>query len=155
MGCDIHLMTEVKRNGAWESADSWNMEDDTIWPDSIYKGRNYDMFAVLADVRNGVGFAGRYTGSGFKPIAAPRGAPEDASSEVKAYTDSWEADGHSHSYFTLAELLAYDWDQTTTYITGDKATCRQACDDFIENTIPELMKLGGYENVRIVFFFDN
>jgi len=76
-----------------------------------YGERNYDLFAMLADVRNGRGFAGVKTGDGFNPIADPKGIPEDASDEAKDFMDSYGGDGHSHSYFTLAELKSYDWDQ--------------------------------------------
>jgi hypothetical protein len=73
------------------------------------------LFAILADVRNGYGFAGCDTGDGFKPIAEPRGLPEDVSPGVKKMSDYWDCDGHSHSYFTLKELLDYDWEQTTSH----------------------------------------
>ncbi len=78
-----------------------------------YDGRNYNLFAILADVRNGRGFAGIKTGDGFNPIAPPRGLPDDVSPEVKAESDSWSCDGHSHSHFTLREILDYDWNQKT------------------------------------------
>lgn len=43
-----------------------------------FDNRNYDLFAALADVRNGVGFAGVKTGKAIEPIAMPRGIPDDA-----------------------------------------------------------------------------
>jgi len=82
----------------------------------IYSGRNYDLFGMLANVRNGVGFAGIVTGTGFTPISMPKGLPNDVSPIVKSLSDSWEGDGHSHSYLTLRELLDYEWEgQTTTH----------------------------------------
>lgn len=75
----------------------------------LYDARNYDLFAILANVRNGRGFAGVITGEGFKPIAYPRGVPADASPEYQQYVEEWGVDGHSHSYLTLRELLEYDW----------------------------------------------
>lgn len=229
MGCDIHTIAEVKNEntGKWESCgkifpyeyydpekESKVDDDGYEWnPKTVvspYSGRNYDLFAILADVRNGRGFAGIKTGEGFNPIDDPRGIPSDASSETKEFLNSYEGDGHSHSYFTVAELLAYDWDQTTikcgvipyseylkvketggspeswsggvsgpkivTYpmneipsdiesrIAGGespyilyewKIAYRDHCRFFIEDTIPELMKLGRPENVRMLFFFDN
>src|SRR5262249_2591595 len=74
---------------------------------------NYNLFGILANVRNGSGFAGCDTGDGFVPISVPRGLPGDVSDEVRAETNRWGEDGHSHSWFTVAELLAYDWTQTT------------------------------------------
>lgn len=116
MGCDIHFYVEAKgENGKWVSKDKWEKEDNHVsnYPNAYYNGRNYNMFAILANVRNGSGFAGVDTGDGFKPIADPRGVPDDASPEYKLVSKQWDGDGHSHSYFTVAELLAYDWTQTT------------------------------------------
>lgn len=100
MGCDIHVTTEVRRNG------TWSREDCAVDPD-----RNYSLFAALAGVRNGSGFAGVDTGDPVTPIFAPRGIPEDGSVDVQGEAANWDLGGHSHSYATLAELLAYDWTQ--------------------------------------------
>lgn len=102
MGCDIHLFTE-RRIG-----DRWHLQRE-----EVYDGRNYDLFGILANVRNGRGFAGIKTGLGFEPIDDPRGTPKDASPEYLKELETWGADAHSHSYFTLRELLDYDWTQTT------------------------------------------
>lgn len=105
MGCDIHVVVEVYENGQWVSVDD---------PDDDFDlGRNYDLFAILADVRNGCGFAGIKTGEGFVPLALPRGFPDDASLTAKSMKENWIGDGHSHSYCTVSELLAYDWTQKT------------------------------------------
>ena len=106
MGCDIHLFAEIRKNGKRVAAGS---EGD------VYDGRNYDLFAILADVRNGIGFAGCITGGGFKMIDEPRGIPSDASDEYQSACSDWYGNAHSHSYFTLAELKSYDWQQTTTH----------------------------------------
>jgi len=84
-----------------------------VYKDWVWDGRNYDLFAILANVRNGHGFAGIETGMGFKPIAMPRELPPDVSAYVKGRSDSWDCDGHSHSYHALTDLLAYDWHQIT------------------------------------------
>lgn len=123
MGCDIHFYVEVKNtNGAWESAHQLQTDEDGYtsvpYPDRFYTGRNYDLFAMLADVRNGRGFAGIDTGDGFKPIDKPRGVPSDASDVYKAEVKRWHGDGHSHSYFTLAEMQAYDWQGQKTNTRG-------------------------------------
>lgn len=127
MGCDIHLFVERREGGTWFNADTWTPNpyhekypDDEQpleikYEDRFYTGRNYDLFAILANVRNGYGFAGVKTGAGFNPIAPPRGLPADVSSEVRGEADRWGADGHSHSWFTVNELLAYDWDQVTQH----------------------------------------
>jgi len=128
MGCDIHLFVERKVDGKWISADRWTPneyageegEPDVCveYENRFYKGRNYNLFAILASVRNGVGFAGWDTGDGFKPIAMPKGLPSDVSAEVKAESDRWDGDGHSHSWLTLAELKAYDWKGQSTRHRG-------------------------------------
>lgn len=123
MGCDIHLYVERRVNGAWESCDYWVPDEDAEEGESprlvipcekrFYKGRNYNLFAILADVRNGRGFAGVRTGDGLNPICEAKGMPDDASPNVKAECESWDCDGHSHSWHTIADLLAYDWTQET------------------------------------------
>ena len=122
MGCDIHFYVEVRKGEQWVSADEWETEDDgdgvyahVDYRKSYYSGRNYDLFAILANVRNGYGFAGVVTGSGFVPIAMPKGVPADASPEVKKAAEYWDADGHTHSWHTLSDLLAYDWTQVSTH----------------------------------------
>lgn len=115
MGCDIHFFVETKQqDGSWQSADEWADDDGYKHvKEELYGDRNYSLFAILADVRNGRGFAGVQTGEGYNPIAAPRGLPDDVSKEVFECSEEWGIDGHSHSWFTLAELKAYDWDQVT------------------------------------------
>jgi hypothetical protein len=44
--------------------------------------------------------------------------PKDVSSQVKTESDGWGSDGHSHSWFTLAELEAYDWEGQSTKHRG-------------------------------------
>ena len=48
----------------------------------FFHDRNYDVFSILADVRNGYGFAGVRTSTGFDPIAPGRGLPSDLSKGV-------------------------------------------------------------------------
>lgn len=93
MGCDIHPHYEVRKDCKWEhvqvrakyvtggkeeDGDS-KIDYDGYFNDPLYIGRNYDLFAILANVRNGSGFAGCDTGDGFRPIMMPRGVPRDAS----------------------------------------------------------------------------
>jgi len=122
MGCDIHFYVEKKIKGTWVSQDTFVQETsgegedkETYWAqkNDFYGGRNYDTFAILADVRNGRGFAGIKTGEGFNPISMPRGLPNDVSKETKRASDGMGGDGHSHSWLTLRELLDYDWTQET------------------------------------------
>lgn len=123
MGCDIHFYVERRVDDKWITADKWTPNkyageegepaQSVEYDDHFYHGRDYNLFAILADVRNGRGFAGIKTGEGFVPIAEPRGIPDDACHEYKEVAERYGSDGHSHSYFTVAELLAYDWTQVT------------------------------------------
>lgn len=132
MGCDIHIVPEVytKETHAGFYGDS---DEEPSWKAAIPhieverasgetkltepRGlrldnfRNYTVFSVLADVRNGRGFAGVDTGDRIEPIDEPRGLPEDASDIAKRRRGDWGVDGHSVSWLTLEEIKGYDWDQ--------------------------------------------
>jgi hypothetical protein len=109
MGTDIHSIIQYRANdkGTWRT-DSARLCDD----------RNYDTFAILADVRNGTGFAGCETGETWPVIAPARGLPKDMfdgdypQMKDKSHTDCphcygegtmWLGD-HTHSWVTLAEM---------------------------------------------------
>jgi len=85
MGTDIH--------GVFQRYD----QDRAQWRDvsSNYdQDRHYQLFAVLADVRNGIGFAGTATGEAVQPIAERRGLPVDF--EIR--------DGYMHPLTELAHI---------------------------------------------------
>lgn len=66
MGTDIHGVWQCKVDGEWHDVAS-----------EYEQCRHYQLFAVLAGVRNGYGFAGTPTGEAVTPIAKPRGLPKD------------------------------------------------------------------------------
>jgi hypothetical protein len=104
MGCDIHLFVEKKISEKWECLNEIEDNEGTLstsYKKEIYHERNYSLFALLAGVRNS---------AGVKPISEPRGLPEDVSEIVKRISDQWNDDGHSHSYYTLKELLDFSAD---------------------------------------------
>ena len=114
MGCDIHLYQEKRVNGKWVAADKWEIEreegvesEHVPYETRLYSNRNYRLFAVLAGVRNGVGFAGVKTSDPVIPMALPRGVPDDACPEYKAEVERWGQDGHSHSWLTLHDIMSY------------------------------------------------
>lgn len=117
MGCDIHFFVERKTDQGWEQVPGREEYVDWVSPKdgtefkstSWYSGRNYNLFAMLADVRNGYGFAGVDTGDPLIPIDEPRGLPADVCSAIREEHTEWDLDAHSASWFTLAELLAVDW----------------------------------------------
>lgn len=110
MGCDIHVCCEFKNNkGEWLNCDHFKInpyyhpEDiesgEHEWEIiPIYDDRNYSLFATLANVRN-------YGGTTV--ISEARGLPDDIHPLTKQIADDWGCDGHTHSYYTLRELLDY------------------------------------------------
>jgi hypothetical protein len=82
MGCDIHGWVEKKKdqNNGWVAVCKLKNDD-----------RNYDRFAKLAGVR----------GDGPEP----NGIPQDVAETTKLDIDSWDADGHSHTYLPLKDAL--------------------------------------------------
>lgn len=114
MGCDIHLHVEVRdQSGNWSELEGA----------PSYRGRNYELFAMLADVRNYGETPGEISEADWlasadhgmlhsdriDPIDEPRGLPDDVSAAVQQSSDEWGIDGHSHSWFTVEELLSVDW----------------------------------------------
>lgn len=100
MGCDIHAYLELKDDkGNWFCANPTYVDHThaktRIKQPELDLGRDYDIFAQLADVRNE---------HDLPFIDQPRGLPDDASIRVKDASQAWEPDGHSHSYVTLAEI---------------------------------------------------
>jgi hypothetical protein len=141
MGCDIHSYVEKWNEGTekWEliwgmcprlrdecgelgidvetyagelldDVDEYHSKFEEYCEHKLYIGRNYNLFAILAGVRNHTGWCSPYVS-----IDCPRGVPKDCSSEYRAWVDLWDVEGHSHSYFTVQELLDYDWDQEKEY----------------------------------------
>lgn len=121
MGCDIHAMMERRAFDAYPEEgqrpvyeDCWENAGD---PDIE---RDYVLFAVLANVRNGYG---------IPFIAETRGIPKDCTSEYHCWTTCNEGWAHSHSWVTLAELKAFDVNQTyfdPRYILRDPDETRVA-----------------------------
>lgn len=104
MGCDIHMNAEVRdESGNWQLLIPKTEDSEwDYWEDTISPGRNYYLFSLLADVRN-------Y--NDLEPLSVARGLPADISDAGKEFMNYYDSDGHSHSYFTLAELFAHDWTQ--------------------------------------------
>lgn len=100
MGCDIHIIAEVKEKGVWrkntdkvfknpyyemykdvkeEDPDRYkalkNIMNLRKFMEEPSSNRDYRWFSVLADVRN----------YGFNPIAEPKGFPKDASRDTMMF----------------------------------------------------------------------
>lgn len=109
MGTDIFMYAEHRVNGRWhlvtrtDSTGGQNIE-----PVDLYSERNYDLFAILADVTNyplGTEQPGR---AHYEPISPRRGVPDDVSSELAAL---WAVEGAQDraSWYSLRELIDFDW----------------------------------------------
>lgn len=123
MGTDIHLAVQRRRDDRWERVERvvpnpyFDPADEDGSPEtqreSLYEGRHYVVFAALAGVRNGEGFAGCVTHVPLIPVAPYRGLPEDFEAEMAGgyYHEGTSMGDHSFTWMTLAEIEAYKWDQ--------------------------------------------
>jgi hypothetical protein len=96
MGTDIYLHAERMVGIGWEYCGE--LEDMEI--------RNYEFFAILANVRNPI-----RSKQPYNFISLPRGFPGDMSQELRK--DSLLLGGHDPGWITLRELLDFDWDGKT------------------------------------------
>ena len=98
MGTDIHAIFQKLDKSA--KPPKW-VEVDSTWE----QDRHYTLFAALANVRNGYGFAGYDTGDAIQPISEPRGLPDD----IKALTKNGDLylGDHSFSHLTAEEMLEW------------------------------------------------
>ena len=164
MGCDIHAIIEKKdKYGFWTNAG-----DPEI-------GRDYEMYSVLANVRNS---------DNIPFISEAKGIPDDATSEFIGFSNDWGCDGHSHSWITLEEIKNFDIEQefydSRLILSKDKkgkitSTCSMTTGETLgvvgkrkifglwgrdswNKLIKKLEKLRlekDDKSVRLVFFFDN
>ena len=114
------------------------------YSESPYGGRCYSLFGILAGVRD-------ESNPMIGGLDYPRGAPPDASPEIEELADDWDMDGHSWNYYTIGELLE------SPYAKMSSEELRDIGIDpfFFKNAIPDVLKLGDEDNMRLVFFFDN
>ncbi|MGW1493962.1 hypothetical protein [Streptomyces sp. NPDC002402] len=94
--CGARAGDEGERDLVWRAVVDLCVLNDT---------RNYDAFGCLFGVRN---FAN------FRPLAAERGRPLDASDKVRDELDRlapWSDQAYGTTWITWAELKAVDWDE--------------------------------------------
>jgi hypothetical protein len=170
MGCDIHIFTEKlnRSTNTWEQVkesftDPYKGKEKV---DSPFDFRNYSIFAFLADVRN-------Y--DHCKPLAEPKGVPEDSCQAIKDSYDFWQGDAHSASHHYVRELLNFDYEENfwNRRITKEIApnffdgaavaeegegviiSYKENLGEMFFTHLNELKALGNPNEVRIVFWFDN
>ena len=168
MGCDIHMHVEYKNTGRgdaiWRCGDYFKVDNPlseapTLKRIGLYEGRNYSLFAVLADVRN-------YNLMDY--VAEPKGLPDDVTDFVKREYQAWGSDAHSCSYFTLQELidfydehkpvdpLGYDILKPIINKLKQRADELDLIWDFEwDNSFTRDVAYKKADNIRIVFWFDN
>lgn len=159
MGCDIHIWAERKTATGYEVVNDVGFSEGS----APFDWRAYGMFGFLADVRN-------Y--SDVPPIAEKRGLPDDVSAEVRGECLDWCSDGHSHSWLSVSELAAFDYEQpvedrrvsvqlaenlwsgagTAEPGGGEMMTWREFLGRQFMDDLAKLQECGAD---RIVFWFDN
>lgn len=138
MGTDIHGFLEAR----YRPDQSWFREME------IDDSRNYRVFAALANVRNGFGFAGVPTHQAIEPIDQPRGLPEDRTKGHGEDAD-WEFGDHSQSWLTLDE--ARDWAGWDQVLHESGWVSRAQYDEWLKAPgVPEGGWSGGISGLAIV-----
>lgn len=145
MGCDIHCFAEAKIDGKWIGLG-----------ETTHVERNYQLFSKMAGVRQC---------EGVTPIAGPRGLPKDASELTKLHKEHWGVDGHSSSWLSAEEVnMVEEWVKDKEYRVSSGHIWRPIFDyvfgsgwDFnsykVDGKYYDMPD--GFEDARVVFWFDN
>jgi hypothetical protein len=172
MGCDIHAYIEYKE----KEGEEWR----SFGHEYFYLCRDYDMFAVMAGVRN-------Y--KEYEPVSEPKGLPEDIAWQAKqgntlyiVYKDECDDEGyvteetandwisrgyskmvgdrrvthpdwHTHSWLTLNELRECFKRVEKIVIGQEHPRCFDVSHDCLMACM-EAIEKRGYTS-RLVFWFDN
>lgn len=143
MGTDIHgvFQKRNKENNTWEDVET-EYEFD----------RHYQLFAVLANVRNGTEFAGITTRGHVKPIAHPRGLPEDfVMTSLGHHGHHWLGD-HSRSWLGGKEML--DWFASTAKVLKTGVVNREVYETWDKVSNP-IVYSGSISGPQVITVNDN
>lgn len=153
MGCDIHMHVEYRSRinnttikwcdgNLYEVNKYYEDEDETKYIRVCLNNerRHYRLFGLLAGVRE----------YGIKPIASPRGFPDDASKSLTDEYASWYGDAHTASWLTLAELM--NAARSHSDLLNDLVSELQ---EYFNRLFPNPSPLITQNELRIVFWFDN
>ena len=135
MGCDIHMLVELKTAEGWQLVRTIEPvqaggEHGLVYPLAL--ARNYERFARLANVR----------GSG----PAPKGLPDNVSAAALCAIEENTGWDHSRSWMPIAEAAAI-FLETEVQPLSDWA--RENPADFYFNVY------GNTDRYRLLFGFDN
>lgn len=153
MGCDIHGFLEVRKNGKWELAELKGKQP--------FSQRHYITFGFLAGVRrhniptvkhtSGLPTDSEYLNSLSENIymgyAGSKYIQNTRREEI--YNDM---DYHSHGFVLLKDLSEFDYDQVVSDYNESLENLLGV--NFFED-IYTMRKLGGVEDVRFIYWFDN
>jgi len=137
-------------------------EFEVTYQDLFYSGRNYGLFWMLTGTRGTYDPTplpvqlGEVTLEELKQSwGRGRGLPEDVSPEVREHIPDDDVDLHTHSWYTLAELLAADWSEADRYGHGPYMGSSFG-DTILAMQAVAIEKCGGdTTKVRAVFAYDN
>jgi hypothetical protein len=136
MGCDIHMVLEKKHDGHWLGLHDFPyIETEKGYSFPPATSRNYQRFAMLAGVR----------GEG----PDPKGFPADASELSQMLYDRMGGDAHSPSYMMVEDAEKVFLETANESALNDWRKKYPSCYFF------GVEKEDGFENFRIVFWFDN
>lgn len=163
MSTDMHAIVEVWRD------ETWYLGEPARWEPKVYFGhpdytdlelriptfdlpQNYELFAILANIRNT-----RYE---LEPIVPPRGLPDDASVEARQLRDQNTGWMTCASWLLATELFSFDWSRTVatpeglyTYAQLATRTAHPDAAALFTASFPKLRSYGDPDSVRILLFF--
>lgn len=136
MGTDIHAVFQARKDGKWIDV-----------PSEYEERRHYALFAWLANVRNGYGFAGVPTHTAIKPLLLePNGFPADFE-EVDGYHPMEIADIPKwlHSIYDDDNADKLPDGRVKRYI-ADHTPCHLTAEQILEGDRPATLKRVGVVN---------
>lgn len=166
MGCDIHSFVEGKKNGIWDQV-SWKSTEE--YNEGPFDDRCYGIFSFLTggEIRNYSGIESPFT---------PKGVPLDVSEGIQNEIEEWDSDGHTHSWLSIEELTNFNYNieiedrryteqvspnyfnggATCEVGKGERMTWMEFLGKYFFNHLKILQEMTKqYDDLRIVFFFDN
>jgi hypothetical protein len=191
MGANIHIFAEIKKADKWERLTEKIFPDGGRKNDAPFDWRSYGMFGFLANVRNyssipplgelkGLPYDSEYLNTKLeKPSSFNYGYFDNGTAYTRKEEIEKDVDYYSKTFYTLKELIEFDYDKTFEYLRytevtkmpnggvfsngadiaekgkGKIITFREFLGESFFECIEIMKTLGEPENVRIVFWFGN